>query len=425
MKNNAAARLKKHLLENGRDKSYNELAQQFGITDKGGVISGERVRGIWRRLKVSREPGSEKNLPKVVNENGKEFIDYSGTEITTLEDLVDAVGVNLDFWDVKGFRASTWQDFNGDTKYAVRATFDQSKGARDKVREEFIEASKKHAPKYKAVKYPKAGNKTRVAYEVNLPDLHLGKLGWGKEVGHSYDVNIAKAIFAEAVDKLLEYSNNFHVDKIIFPIGNDLLNSDGLNMTTTKGTPQHDDVRWQRSFTLCREMLVQVIDRLRQVAPVEVIVVPGNHDYERMFYIGDAIYSWYHNCKEVTVNNDPSPRKYVTYGVNLIGLTHGSAEKQADLPLIMASERPELWAKAKHTEWHIGHLHKQKSMNWVDIDERFGTVVRILPSLSGTDSWHHEKGYVGNTRAAQAYVWSKENGYKGHFQVNVNELNNG
>jgi len=166
MKENAVEGLKKHLLANGRDKSYNELAQQFGVTDKGGVISGERVRGIWRRLKISREPGSEKELPKVVNENGKQFIDYASTEITTLEDLVNAVGVNLDFWDVKGFRASTWQDFNGDTKYAVRATFDQSKAARDLAREEFIEATKRHAPKYKSVKYPKAGNKTRVAYEV-------------------------------------------------------------------------------------------------------------------------------------------------------------------------------------------------------------------------------------------------------------------
>ena len=58
----------------------------------------------------------------------------------------------------------------------------------------------------------------------------------------------------------------------------------------------------------------------------------------------------------------------------------------------------------------------------VDIDERFGTIIRILPSLSGTDAWHHEKGFVGNTRAAQAYAWGKETGYKGHFQVNMNEL---
>jgi hypothetical protein len=414
-------KLKLHLLSVGRDKSYNELAQEYQIIDRTGHISGEKVRGIWRRLKISKDPSSEKSVAKLINEDGKEYLDYSGTEITNLEDLVNAAGVNLDFWDVKSFRVSSWQDFKDETKYAVRATFDQNGEARQRIREEFIEAAVKHAPKYKTVKYSKSKGE-KVAYEINLPDLHLGKLGWGEEVGENYDVSIAKSLFTTAVEKLLAYVNDFDVEKIIFPIGNDLLNSDGLTMTTTKGTPQHDDVRWQRSFTLCREMLVEVIDKLKLVAPVEIIVIPGNHDYERMFYIGDALYAWYHNCKEVEVNNSPSPRKYTMYGVNLIGLTHGCSEKQTDLPLIMANEQPELWAKAKHTEWHIGHLHKAKSMNWVNIDERFGTIVRILPSLSGTDSWHHEKGYVGNTRAAQAYMWNKENGYRGHFQVNINEL---
>lgn len=417
-------KLKKHLLENGRDKSYNELAEQYQIKDKAGHISGERVRGIWRRLKVSRDPSSEKSLPKIINEDGKQFIDYSGKEITTLEDLVDAIGVNLDFWDVKGFRASTWQDFNGDTKYAVRATFDQSKGARDKVREEFIEEAIKHAPKYKPVKYLKPKNAGEgIAIELNLPDLHLGKLGWGKEVGENYNVDIAKKLFLSSIKELIKYAEPLkNIKKVIFPVGNDLLNSEGLSMSTTKGTPQQDDVRWQRSFTLCRQMLVEAIDMLKEIAPVDVIVVPGNHDFERMFYIGDAIYAWYHNCKDVTVDNSPSPRKYYMFGGCLIGLTHGNEEKHTDLPLIMANEVPELWVKAIHTEWQIGHFHKKKTLFWMDIDERFGTIIRVLPSLSGTDAWHHGRGYIGNTRAAQMYMYGEKSGYRGHFQININEL---
>ena len=73
-------KLKKYLLENGRNKSYNELAQDFDVKDKTGHISGERVRGIWRRLKVSRDPSTEKQMPKVVDENGKNIkTESSGT----------------------------------------------------------------------------------------------------------------------------------------------------------------------------------------------------------------------------------------------------------------------------------------------------------------------------------------------------------
>tara|TARA_B110000285_G_C15135957_1_gene626926 strand:+ start:473 stop:1744 length:1272 start_codon:yes stop_codon:yes gene_type:complete len=423
MKNVEMQALKEYLLKNGRDKSYNELATDFNIKDKSGNLSGEKVRGVWRRLKIDRVPDDTKI--KIIEENGNTYIEHSSKEITSLEDLVDAAGVNIDFWDVKSFRVSTWQDFKDETKYAVRATFDQSSQVRSKIREEFIESAKKHAPKYKAVTYSSPKDKESIAYEINLPDLHLGKLGWGEEVGESYNVDIAKTLFTTAVDKLLAMASIFHIEKIIFPIGNDLLNSEGLSMATTKGTPQHDDVRWQSSFTLCRQMLVEVIDKLRLVAPVDVIIVPGNHDYERMFYIGDAIYSWYHNCEEVEVDNRPSPRKYIGYGKTLIGFTHGNSEKHADLPLIMAKEKPQEWAKAEYTEWHTGHLHKSKSLNWVDIDERFGTIVRILPSLSGTDSWHHEKGYIGNIRSAQAYAWSKEYGYRAQFQVNLKEIKNG
>ena len=423
MKNVEMQALKEYLLKNGRDKSYNELATEFNIKDNSNNLSGEKVRGIWRRLKIDRVPDNTKI--KIIEENGNTYIEHSSKEITSLEDLVDAAGVNIDFWDVKSFRVSTWQDFKDETKYAVRATFDQSSQVRGKIREEFIESAKKHAPKYKAVTYPSPKDKEAIAYEINLPDLHLGKLGWGEEVGESYNVDTAKTLFTTAVDKLLAMASIFHIEKIIFPIGNDLLNSEGMSMATTKGTPQHDDVRWQSSFTLCRQMLVEVIDKLRLVAPVDVIIVPGNHDYERMFYIGDAIYSWYHSCEEVKVDNRPSPRKYIEYGKTLIGFTHGNSEKHADLPLIMAKEKPQEWAKAEYTEWHTGHLHKNKSLNWVDIDERFGTIVRILPSLSGTDSWHHEKGYIGNIRSAQAYAWSREYGYRGQFQVNLKELKNG
>jgi len=417
--------LKSYLLENGRDKTYSELALMFNIRGKDGLHSPEKARGYWRRLKTKRieNPMDTESPLKVTNDNGKKTLDYSGENISSLEDLIQASGINLDLWDVSTYKVSSWQDFKDDTKYAVKATFNQTKEIREAARQEFIKACQQHSPVYTAKKYLKAPKgKESVMYTVEAPDLHMGKLGWGKEVGQNYNIEIAREIFKKTVKQLLSYSKLFHVEKILFPIGNDLLNSEGLKMATTRGTPQHDDVRWQKSYMACREVLVEMIDTLRELAPVEVVVVPGNHDYERMFYIGDAIYAWYNNCKEVIVNNDPSPRKYVTYGKTMIGFTHGSAEKVDNLPLIMATEKSKEWSNVIHTEWHIGHVHKSKHVKWLDVDERFGTVIRVLPSLSGTDAWHHEHGYVGNTRSAQSYIYSKESGYRGHFQVSVSEL---
>ena len=44
--------------------------------------------------------------------------------------------------------------------------------------------------------------------------------------------------------------------------------------------------------------MVTAIDYLKEIAPVDVVVISGNHDYERMFYAGDVIAGWYRNDKK-------------------------------------------------------------------------------------------------------------------------------
>ena len=41
------------------------------------------------------------------------------------------------------------------------------------------------------------------------------------------------------------------------------------------------------------------IDYLAQFAPVDVVVVQGNHDFERMFYVGEVLDAMYHKNKNV------------------------------------------------------------------------------------------------------------------------------
>ena len=35
------------------------------------------------------------------------------------------------------------------------------------------------------------------------------------------------------------------------------------------------------------------------------------------------------------------------------------------------------------------------------------------------DAWHSSRGYVGERRAAECYLWSKTTGYYGHYSSNV------
>ena len=67
--------------------------------------------------------------------------------------------------------------------------------------------------------------------------------------------------------------------------------------------------------------------------------------------------------------------KYFRYGTNLIGATHGDGVKQNDLPLSMAEESTENWAKTKHRHIYTHHVHHKTSK---DIGYQKQVVCRLL-----------------------------------------------
>jgi hypothetical protein len=183
---------------------------------------------------------------------------------------------------------------------------------------------------------------------------------------------------------------------------------------TTAGTPQDVDSRWKKMFRLGRELMVNVIDELSESAPVDVIIVPGNHDTEAAWHMGEALSCWYHNSTRVDISNTPKQRKYYPWGKCLIGFTHGDKEPLKNLPLIMATEEPLLWAQSTFREFHLGHFHSKRDMMSQPVGEFNGAKVCMLPSLSASDAWHNSKGY-NSQRAAESFVWHKENGRVANF----------
>jgi hypothetical protein len=195
----------------------------------------------------------------------------------------------------------------------------------------------------------------------------------------------------------------------LLPIGNDMINVDGKTNMTTSGTPQSCDSRFGKMFRTAKELLVNTINNLSSVAPVDVVVIPGNHDEVTMFSLGEVLDAWFHNDANVAVHNEPKLRKYYQYGANMIMFTHGDKEKHTDLGMIAANEQAQMWANTKYREVHLGHFHKSKVLNFLGVDEHAGFKIRILPSLSGTDAWHHGKGYI-SMKAAKGFIWHREKG---------------
>lgn len=290
--------------------------------------------------------------------------------------------------------------------------------------EAIIDRMKLHSPKY-----PKSPPKpARISdphlLEVSVFDAHFGKLAWNPETNNNYDLDIAERVYLDAVRGLVSKTQSFPIERILFPIGNDFFHIDNLENKTARGTPQDADGRYGKIFMSGTMACVKAIDFLMQVAPVKLLWVPGNHDTTASYHLACFLSAWYRDCKRVDIDvaNNLRRRKYEAYGPVVLGFDHGDRAKPERLVSVMLHEARELMAKARTLEIHLGHLHKAREYVYVNTDTHSGGVrVRTLPSLSGTDLWHYSEGYVGTMRAAEAYLWSKDSGYAGHFSENVRE----
>jgi hypothetical protein len=166
-------------------------------------------------------------------------------------------------------------------------------------------------------------------------------------------------------------------------------------------------------------MIKTAVDSLAETAPVDIVIVPGNHDRQTMYYLGEALEDWYWQDERVSVDNGPALRKYYQHGQNLIGLTHGDGLRPDKLPLLMATEAQQAWAATRWREWHIGHYHTKREFRYLPVDEHNGVRVRVIPSLCAADRWHYEKGFVQGVRAAEAYVWHPTMGNVARYSANV------
>ena len=251
--------------------------------------------------------------------------------------------------------------------------------------------------------------------EVEMPDIHIGKLTWGEESGVDSNIKIQVANAKSVIAELLSHAKNYPVKSILFPIGNDYFNVDGMDNMTTHGTPQQEDTCWRKTFRIGWKLASELINMCAEIAPVKIPIIGGNHDEERSFYLGETLSALYANTTRVEIDNSAKMRKYHLYGVNLIGMTHGYHEKLKELKDIMAYEVPNLWAKSKFREWHTGDRHHKEDYVHKTHEWENGVVVRILRSLTPPDAWHYNKGFVGALRASEAFLWHEKEGLKAQF----------
>jgi hypothetical protein len=368
---------------------------------------------------VRRKDGKESSAVAeglTVHGETAEVVTKTNERVRSLADLIRVCQIDTTEWDVERWVANKWEVGAKDAAKEIRVTplFQVKAWLRRKTDvimaraeiEAMLADARTQAPPRRAPALVKQTGDAHFMLEPSIPDLHLGKLAWSEETGYqNYDSRIAVEDFQTALDMLLVRASSFRFEEVVFPIGQDFFNADNLANTTTRGTVQDVDGRFQKMFRLGVRTVIAAVERLREIAPVvRIPVVRGNHDTLSAWFLGELLATHYAKTPSVRIDNAPNSRKYVEYHRNMLMLTHGDKGRRPNYPLLMATEQPEMFGRTVHREAHTGHLHQLR------VQEHHGVKVRISPALCSADAWHSDNQYVGNARAAEAFVWHRTEG---------------
>lgn len=437
-------------IDRTQDHCYKQAAEKFGVNTE---YIRSRYKLLRKRGKVVEGALVEAVTEAVAKKLGKGFYDFKEKEngeaevdmitdkrIRTKEDAIRVAKVDLKAWKVSSYETTQWEvgrknkktnlswesgtvtgevndkgNFVTETLYRVKLKLsprllDEDLGLQ---KEAVMALLKAYSP---IVKLDRTYDNTDrdLLLEVCCFDVHLGSLSWSEESGENYDIKIAEERFKNSVRELLTKVNLSKVERILFPIGNDLMNIDNKNNATANGTVVDTDVRFMKMLRIAKRLMIETIDELSCIAPVDVVVVPGNHDATVSLVLGEILDCFYHNNERVTIFGSPKTRKYYQYGKTGIQLTHGDEEAHKDLGIIFATEQKEMWAATNFRFAQIGHFHKNKKISYISVDEFQGFQVQVLPTLSSATAWAYKKGY-NSLKQAKAFLFDKEKGLVGEF----------
>lgn len=248
--------------------------------------------------------------------------------------------------------------------------------------------------------------------EIGLTDFHFGMLAWAGETGTDYNIEIATKKFREILDDVIAKTKFFTFQKIYFIFCHDFFHCNNQEKTTNKGTHVDTDGNMFKIFDRGLNLLVEALERLRAIAPVETVWLHSNHSADTSYYAVRCLEAYFRNDERVVVDTTPSPRKYRAFGDCLLGMAHGDNEgKRANT--IMQTEVPKLFGNAKYRCLHLGHQHHEK------VEDINGVVVRYLPAPIPADNWHTQLGFLGSQKKIQSFVWDIHKGVEFIIQTMV------
>jgi hypothetical protein len=227
-----------------------------------------------------------------------------------------------------------------------------------------------------------------------MTDSHVGMLAWHKEGGADWDLKIAEKTLTGCFEQMVKSSPPASTG-FVCQLG-DWLHFDGMAAVTPTGGHNLDaDGRFSKIVQASIRILRRLVDfALIHHQNVIILMAEGNHDLVSSIWLRSMFKALYEN--EVRVHVIDSELPYYTYrhGEVMLAFHHGHLNKNDRLPLLFASQFPEIWGITKKRYCHTGHRHH------VEEKEHNGMIVIQHPTLAARDAYAARGGWLAERQVS-------------------------
>lgn len=286
--------------------------------------------------------------------------------------------------------------------------------AREALWRSFAEALIEEIPRAGPIRAPFVSADSLMAvYPVG--DHHHGLYVNREEGMGDYDLEIGEALLRGAIEHLVRVTPSCAQAAVVF-LG-DYLHFDSMEpVTPTHRNLLDASARYPQVVKVAIRSMRHLIDTaLAHHRQVHVVIEIGNHDLATSVFLAQCMEALYEEEPRVTIDTSPRHYHYFSFGKNLIGTHHGHGVKMEKLPLIMATDQPELWGRTKHRLWLTGHVHHDQRKDFE------GCTVESFRVLPPQDAYATQKGFR-SARDMKAIVLHEEHGEVARHIVNPDML---
>lgn len=280
-----------------------------------------------------------------------------------------------------------------------------------------VQALKEDLPRAEPLEAPERCNDDLITVYPQ-GDPHGGLYAWAAEVGEGFDLAEFERVNLAAIDHLVS-SAPPAVEALYIDLGDTTHVDDNGKRTKRSGHVldvhgRHSEIV-RVSLRLKRHHIARMLKKHRRLT---VRINPGNHDDETALSLAIMLEAVYENEPRIDVVTSPNRYWYKGFGSNLFGTTHGDGAKGKDLPLIMATDVPQMWAQSEHGArvFFVGHVHHK------DIKDYPGVTVEYTRTLAGQDAWSHGAGYRSK-RTMEAITYHRTDGEVARSTVGMAQIN--